>query len=453
MNTRLRQLYALCVISLVAFPVSSEDEAHWLYSVRPGDTLWSLCQQHTIKPNCWRELAVYNNVEYPKTMPMGTIVRFPVSWLRQVPRPVKIGFVIGAVRVSSAPTKKPVDAKLGMLLPIGSTIYTERGTVSLEFADGSILTVEANSVLRLDTLSAFTEGGMVDSTLRLPLGSVTAKVVERKPRSRFRIITPSAVAAVRGTEYRVTAVDSEQAKMRSEVYEGSIDVSLEVKRQQVPHGFGIVAAKDQPLTPPKKLLPAPVFDNFRSTQSLPVEIDWQSLAGAQNYYLEILTVEKNDQLIETFRNSETRQVVEALDIGCYRVRLRGVDRDELLGLIAEQKLCVENKLSPVSLGSRAIKRIKDDKLRVSWSGIEDASAYRVEVAKDAEFEQVVLKQDVTDTQFLFDLEEKREALFFRVQALADGRESDFSRSQRWRPANEPLIFSGVTLLMLLVTLI
>ncbi len=55
----------------------------------------------------------------------------------------------------------------------------------------------------MDSLGSFDASGMVDTSVRLKKGRVENRVAPQKPDSRYRIITPAAVAAVRGTEFRV----------------------------------------------------------------------------------------------------------------------------------------------------------------------------------------------------------------------------------------------------------
>ncbi|MFT6265693.1 MAG: hypothetical protein ACJAWS_001843, partial [Oleiphilaceae bacterium] len=190
----------LCIVWVK--PVSAAD---WLYSIRPGDTLWSICQQYAKEPGCWQKLGPLNNIDRNRSIPPGTRIRMPATWLKVPAASAIIVFTQGDVTYQHLGEVETI-AKKGVKLPIGSQLITEQGTVTIVFADGSSMSLEPGSHLELDTLSSFELNGMVDSTVRLKRGTVKTRVIKRKPRSQFRTITPSAVASVRGTEYRVNVV-------------------------------------------------------------------------------------------------------------------------------------------------------------------------------------------------------------------------------------------------------
>lgn len=90
--------------------------------------------------------------------------------------------------------------KLALLLPSAQNIRLD-----VRFADGSVVTMQSNSTMKLDTLSIYSGGGMVDTKLRLQQGKVeVAANPKHVPRNQLQIMTPSAVAAVRGSHFRVS---------------------------------------------------------------------------------------------------------------------------------------------------------------------------------------------------------------------------------------------------------
>jgi nucleoid-associated protein YgaU len=68
--------------------------ADWRYSVRPGDTFWSICKEYTVHENCWLELANLNSVANPNQLSTGTQLLIPMQWLKQAPFAAQAAYVV-----------------------------------------------------------------------------------------------------------------------------------------------------------------------------------------------------------------------------------------------------------------------------------------------------------------------------------------------------------------------
>ena len=100
--------------------------------------------------------------------------------------------------------------------------------MQIQFADGSIVTIQPNSTLKLDALSLYGGGGMVDTKLRLQQGGVAVKAnPQHVPGNTMQIFTPTAVAAVRGTDFRLL---SESKTTRQETLQGRVGLLAAVKK-------------------------------------------------------------------------------------------------------------------------------------------------------------------------------------------------------------------------------
>lgn len=140
-------------------------------------------------------------------------------------------------------------AAAGSALAEGQVVATAGGaTAVIELADGSRLKLRESSRLSVST----PKPGVVEA--RLELGSVFAKVAKRVERS-FRVRTPSAVAAVRGTEF-FTAFGRGGAGAADVwvcVNEGAVELSTEKSADGVlvPAGQGVLIKAGVELTKPK----------------------------------------------------------------------------------------------------------------------------------------------------------------------------------------------------------
>ena len=63
-------------LGILLMPMSAVS-SEWIYSVRPGDTLWDLCKTYTTKIDCPTKLGERNHVSLPKRLPPGYLIRFP----------------------------------------------------------------------------------------------------------------------------------------------------------------------------------------------------------------------------------------------------------------------------------------------------------------------------------------------------------------------------------------
>jgi hypothetical protein len=191
----------LCLLLLgaIAKDVWSQD---WIYTVRPGDNLWDLTEEYLSDIRYWRRLQALNQVKFPRKMPPGMHLRIPIAWLKIQPAAVRVLQVHGEAEVKTAEADQRTSLRPGMLLHSGAEIYTgNKGNVTLEFADGSHLLIQADSYLVLDTISVYDKTGMVDTRMRLQQGRVNNRTTpSRGPGTRYEIQTPAIISTVRGTD-------------------------------------------------------------------------------------------------------------------------------------------------------------------------------------------------------------------------------------------------------------
>src|SRR5688572_33039097 len=67
---------------------SAQTDPAWLYTARPGDTVWDLSRRYLSDWRRWPELQALNQIADPQRVPPGRIVRFPVAWLLSSPATV-----------------------------------------------------------------------------------------------------------------------------------------------------------------------------------------------------------------------------------------------------------------------------------------------------------------------------------------------------------------------------
>ena len=424
-------LFSLIFISSYAF------SSDWIYTVRKGDTLWDLCSTYTHVVNCWLKIGEYNGVEYPKIMAPGTRIKFPVTWLKSPPTTVKVLYARGDVdKVWSSGESKPLLK--GMELAIGDSVRTgENSTSTLLFADDSILILEESSYITMDSLSLARDETMVDSKVNLSRGSASARVPKpfnsktpsdkqskntrtRKPniQRRFEIQTPSAVAAVRGTEFRVSARGEEGAEMAGEVYAGEIRVSQQIKQKNTEKAllkkYGIVVEKDREMGNPIELLSAPAIQTSGSIQYEQLSLSWDELSGATKYVLSLFPSSERDNLLKKVEVNDSHYRFDDLDLGCYQIALRAIDVFGLQGLVTVREFC----LVPVPDPPKA--RIDHDKdyngSVLSWLSAPDTNEYQVEFSNSESFSSIDKAVPAYCLEYSITMVEKRDYAYVRVRS-------------------------------------
>lgn len=417
-------LWAITFLLFTAKPVVAQD---WIYTVRQGDTLWDLCLTYTDIKNCWQKIGPYNDVEYPRSLAPGTRVRFPVAWLKTKPVDVEIIYVSGNVQVTTESTmtttpspKQPAQtAKSGDRLAMGSHIQTgEASTASLKFADGSVLVLEPNSHIVLDTLSQHGNGGMVDTRVNLLQGTAKSQVKKHTPSSRFRVSTPSAVAAVRGTDFRISTSDD---VMLGEVFEGAVDVSNPASKTGVivAQAYGIKAEKGRPISEPKQLLNAPVLITPQTNQALPFTLEWQPIASADHYKVELLATGSDEKVLSSNVTTQTTHEVTATDSGCYRLRVSAIDTIGLQGMPTQHDVCGTYPPEAAILSfTPADSASSPTPLQLSWSEVAGAKQYLVEVSDTAKFNAILHTYTTENTLFTV-TDTLPETVYVRVTTIAE----------------------------------
>lgn len=332
-------LSAMIVVAALALggwqPVHAQD---MIYTFRPGDSLWKVCEQYARDPQaCWRELAQRNGIRSPRAIPPGARLRIPAEWLKQQPEPAIISEFSGQVLLYRKVGGEPVMAEIGLGIEFGDALETgPQGLARIDFADGTWLQLRPDSLVVFDAYSRYRESGMVDTSLRLERGRIRTWVKPRRGEGqRFIITTPSAVAAVRGTEFDLS-VDRTEV-LRNEVTEGVVEVSASGVAREVPAGYATLARPGEPPLDPVPMLAAPGL--HADTREGKLSLDWDAVRGAQAYRLELYRVADN-RLVSAPRVTETHWQ-QTMEPGEYRLLARAEDANGLRGHESALHLSVE----------------------------------------------------------------------------------------------------------------
>lgn len=385
-----------------AWPTAAVD---WLYTVRPGDTFWSVTESLLDGHRPWQALAEHNGVAAEAGLRAGQRLRIPVEWLEVTPTSAKVARLAGVATRTPAGDAQPEQVAVGDALNTGDRLEVAAdGYVVVVFADESRLLVTGGTQVTFDAVGSYGSAGMVDTSMRLHGGRVDAKVNrQRGPAGNFHVRTPAAIAAVRGTDFRV-GYDASEGVAFNEVEEGSVAVSGGSRSVRVAGGFGLRVERGAPVTQPVPLLSAPDLEAdagdgiVNALQELTtMGFSWTPIDGASAYRTRFLNRASPPVIIAEALVDRPRWVVAAPPDGEYRLTVRPVAADGLEGLTSEIDVVVDAlplAPQPVAPLDQATTHTVPPELR--WGKPDGTVAPRLQVASDEAFANLLFDERLRD---------------------------------------------------------
>lgn len=193
------------------------------YVVRAGDTLIDLARKYMTRADDYRALQRENRVANPRRMATGRTLNIPVDLLRTRPDTATLESYRGQVQVLRG-GQTPALSR-GMALQEGDIIATGNNAFArINLSDGSHAVVPSNSRIQLDRLRRFEINNEPDHRLTVQSGRLENSVNPRQRPGTYRVTSPAAVSAVRGTEFRV-AYDEASGLGSTGVLEGRVAIA------------------------------------------------------------------------------------------------------------------------------------------------------------------------------------------------------------------------------------
>ncbi len=378
--------------ALVACNAQAEN---WLYLTAPGDTLSEIGQTYLKSTRDWPKVQAVNDVKIPEHLPVNTRIKIPVELLKVTPAPVTVTAVTGNVRYKSGdgPFQR---LEAGVKLNGGESVLSgPRSSASYRLADGGVLNQQESSKLAFGRLAAYGKTGMVSTELSLSGGRLEAHAAKQlAPAGGFRVITPVAVAGLRGTDFRLNVSDDGKF-LRNEVLEGAVAVAAQGQEVRVEGGFGTLAEAGKPPEPPRVLLPAPVADGIPvMVENLPLAFAWQPLAGARAYRAQVAAnADFSEILLDDTSAEPAITWKDNLPDGNYVLRLRGIDGAGLEGANRDHAFELDARpLPPAALTPTQGERQYQAEVEFRWAAAAEAQRYVFQLAPTPEFDSGLIER-------------------------------------------------------------
>ena len=267
-----------------------DDDDMVRYPVAKGDTLYVLAEAYMRRPTDWRAVQQLNKVRDPLRLVPGTSLRIPARLLKTLPLTASIIAFKGSGTIDTG-SGAPAAIATGQAITQGMAIETGPGSfATVQLSNGSRLTLPSKTRLRVVTLRRFRLNDMIDASFLLEKGRIETRATPLGTSGgRYRIRTPIAVSAVRGTTFRA-AYEGEGGASLTEVLEGSVAVAAETGKTDthtIEAAFGASVSPQGGISS-EALLPAPTLLNPGKVQVDPqVAFTLEPLPDAASYHVQI----------------------------------------------------------------------------------------------------------------------------------------------------------------------
>lgn len=416
------RLTIIAFFMALVLSLSPAKASDWIYTTVAGDSLWNLSEKHLDRVTRYAQLKKINGIKSPKQMQPGTQIRIPMKWIRSNSVPAEIISIQGSAVLYQADGTVQQELHPGTLIHLGDRLKSgANSSAAVKFADNSILTLHSDSIIQFDHLSAHGTTGMVNSRLHLLEGRMDTRVQPAQgPGSRFEIQTPSAISAVRGTEYRASVVLESQSS-NIEVLEGNVAVSGAQKKRLIKAGYGTRIVSGKAPIAPLKLLAAPQFKSIDETlHNIHSVISWEPVKDAMQYRIEVTADNSFNTILWQQFSPYLHASLPDLNDGLYFIRVRAVDNLGLEGNSSVHPVRLDaHPQPPIQLqpATAYISRGKPPELL--WTASSEADKYQLEIAADKDFKDILLKQDQMDvTQFVATDLSQTGRYYWRMNSIA-----------------------------------
>jgi len=400
----MRSVAVFCMLSC-GYTASAEEsaaEAAWHYTVKPNDSFELIYRKYLASRAGIVKLSAHNQHPLSKKLQPGQVLVVPVALLKKTPVNVQVLVASGDVVASTTQQQTPRAIKVGDTLTQGDKLKTGKYSVAkLRFADGSVVDVQQNSSIEIHASYQYAGKETFVSLLKLNNGRTE---IEANPNhtvgNSMQIETPSAIAAVRGTQFRV-ATDTDVALQ--ETIEGQVAFSGAGQEVVLAKGFGSVVEKNQAPLPPIVLPDAPDVTAFsQQFEQNHAKFTLVPQAEAVAFVSQLARDAAFTQIVHaqvTPAGPSAALLIPDLADGQYYLRLRAQESHGLQGQSAVHAFTV--KVRPQAalelLAPAEATKIADTPLTFEWTPNPNNAIYTLQIARDADFNHKVYEAMTTLT--------------------------------------------------------
>lgn len=414
--------FILFLSALQAFAAPEEgnqSQQTWQYTVQKNDSLHAICKKYCVSQDAVKKIAQLNQLKNPNIIQPNHVITIPYAILRVINFPAQVVVANGDVRIK----KNGVDTFRQLQnvesIFVGDTVQTgTNSVVKIKFADGSTSNLQPNSSLTL--LSSHQYAGKSNFYIKVQLSAGRTEIIANPQHlqdDQLEVETPTAVAAVRGTSFRVGA---EKDKAIEETLAGLVNVAANAQEVSVGEQYGTIAQEGRPPLAPQKLpappdiknLPTIVHDTVAAL-SIPEQsgLTWVAQLAKDVNFNDVVDSQSGTGALQ----------LNNLAIGQYFLKLRHQDVQGLQSADAVHAFQVKAALPKLILNAPLGQTISGNFNVFSWQDMPQHAGYMIQIAKDANFTQLILTRFVSFNTFYLQEALPAGQYYWRVVAKYSGQ--------------------------------
>lgn len=387
--------------------------------VKDGDTLTSISRTEFGTPSLWRHIAEFNKINPDDLLMPDQILLIPT--LTTAPRQFAVVvYTHGAAMLAENETAPPNDLKRNDRIFPGNIVQTgATGFASISFQNDSVVNLQPESRFKLLHLGCLDSDKTCFIDLSIPVGEMTSEVKSRDDQStQFRVTTPFASAAVRGTRFDFIA---SRDQLLLGVTDGIVALQSQGTEVDLELGFGSKTLPNEPPGDPIPLLHLPTFTNIPPRVAITDRIGWWRVTDAVRYEWTISRDAESSSVVESALTPSEFVEINAIPAGDYYLRVRALDNNDLKGFPNTEKFTVadivELGVEPVELSyTRSGREI----LIAVQEPDQQIGGYEIQIASTDDFTDVIsIDVGPSGQAYVSDMNRR---MFLRARALMSPRE-------------------------------
>jgi hypothetical protein len=268
---------------------SSPDDAHVHYTVKPGDKLSVLAHRYLQDPAALQAVTSLNRISNIHRIPVGRVIRFPRELLKYTPVSAQVSH-LRCTQVMRLDGAQAQEIKLGSTLHEGDILRIPPGCqFAMTLPDQATVRLLSGAVVRLKTLRT----NVFDPSPEVHIELLDGRAFVNVPQQRrlgdapFQVLTPTSVAGIRGTRFRV-GFSAQQRSSHVEVQSGLVGARglAESTERRVNRDHGVAILPDGKSLDIEALIPAPRFGGLSAESGADrVTLRFEAPAQARQFWL------------------------------------------------------------------------------------------------------------------------------------------------------------------------
>lgn len=405
--------------------------------VIPGDTFRTIAKRELGRAGLAQQLAEFNGLIEAAPLSAGQIVKIPIY----APARNDFGqviFVKGSVMLERMLKQQATidevfqkavqlsDYSNVELIPLsrnsevypGDLINTgNNGFTSIEFSSGTVINLQPNTEAKINRLNCLPADERCVIDIKTLRGKVTSNVHSKDEQSTdFRISTPYASAAVRGTVFDIQAQDN---TLLVGVTEGDVTLFSNASNESVELGvgYGSIVQRGAPPIKPIALLSAPVFKRVPARIATGDSISWWPNTQASIYSALVSTDAAGSDMLLAMDTPNQQIGIETIPAGDYFLTLRAVDENGLRGFTSTSRITIADIDSGIDPVTTQVTKQGREYLVDIVNPPTTANGYEVQISANRSFDDPLSVDIAPSGTAVFRLDE--DEVFTRARVLID----------------------------------